>query len=276
MSAENKGTPVLPEKNGKNETIFLNRLSNLIEQHGNNPAFGVQQLAQQIQLSRVQLNRKTMELTGQSAGKLITQYRMQMAKQLLRESHATIKEIAWQCGYLRQGNFCRSFHLMFRHNPTDYRKKFTTARRQETSGWVVPLSDEGYTRLYELSCEQPWLRELLLEAISNISNNVLSVQQLCAATYMSPVSLNRRIKELFHISTQRFIRDIRLQYACELISAGYGSMAEIAYQCGFYDPAHLSRCFKKSLGCQPTAFVSIASSLTIEWLKNKLLNHNDK
>ncbi|HEY9176445.1 MAG TPA: AraC family transcriptional regulator [Flavipsychrobacter sp.] len=276
MSTENKGTPLLPEKNGKNETIFLNRLSNLIEQHCNNPSFGVQQLAQQIQLSRVQLNRKTMELTGQSAGKLITQYRMQMAKQMLRDSQATIKEIAWQCGYLRQGNFCRSFHLMFRHNPTDYRKKFTTARRKETSGWVVPLSEDDYTSLYELSCEQPWLRKLLQEVISHISSNVLSVQQLCAATYMSPVSLNRKIKELFLISTQRFIRDIRLQYACELISTGYGSMAEIAYQCGFYDPAHMSRCFKKSIGCQPTAFASTPSSLTIEWLKNKLLNHNDK
>lgn len=276
MSTENMGFPVLPGSDGKNATLFLNKLSNLIEQHGNDPTFGVQQLAQQIQLSRVQLNRKTVELTGQSAGKLIMHYRMQMAKQMLQESHASIKEIARQCGYQQQGNFCRSFHLVFRHNPTDYRKKFRTKRRQEPAAWCVPLNDAGYNRLYELACEHDWLQELLREVLKNISNNVLSVEQLSHATCMSPASLGRRIKELFKVSTQHFIRDIRLQYACELIGEIQGTIAEVAYQCGFYDPAHMSRCFKKTIGCQPSAFVYEPTSLTIEWLKNKLLNHNDK
>lgn len=276
MSTENMGFPVAPNNNGKHETLFLNKLSHLIERHGNDPGFGVQQLAQQIQLSRVQLNRKAIELTGQSAGKLITRYRMETAKQMLQESQASIKEIAWKCGYQQQGNFCRSFQLIFRHNPTDYRKKFRTTPGQETPGWRIPLCDRGYNRLYELTCEHGWLRDLLLEVLINISSNVLSIGKLSNAACMSPASLSRRIKELFNVTTQHFIRDIRLQHACELIGLKRSSLAEIAYECGFYDPAHMSRCFKKTFGCQPSAFGAAPASLTIEWLKNKLLNHNDK
>lgn len=276
MITTNAEIPVLPGKAGNNDTIFLNKLWSLIAQHSRKPGFGVQQLAQYIQLSRVQLNRKTINLTGYSAGKLIMYYRMQIAKTLLCDGQESIQEIAWKCGFQRQGNFCRSFHLTFRYSPSDYRNTFKTSRHLTPFTWKVPLNEEDYTHLLQLAHQNTWLRQLLSEVILNLSCNFLTIKQLAAAACMSPCSLNRRVKELFGVTTQRFIRDLRLQYAIELINSGFGSVAEIAYQCGFYDPAHMCRCFKKVLGCQPSAYRHTLSQMSIHWLENKLMYQNDK
>jgi AraC-like DNA-binding protein len=199
-----------------------------------------------------------------------------MAKQLLCETRQTIKEIAWQCGFMRHAGFCRSFNLEFRCSPSRYRENYKAGISQKQFCWQIPLREDDFMHLLNLAYQKPWLMLLLKVVILNISNKIFTVGQLAAAVYLTPSSLNRRVKELFEVSPQRFIRDLRLQYASELLVAKSASIAEIAYRTGFFDPAHLSRCFKAAFGCQPKVYIESSSQRSIHWLEEKLMNQNGK
>jgi AraC-like DNA-binding protein len=258
------------------ETLFLNKLWACIKESGSNPGFGVLQLARCMNLSRIQLNRKLRYLTGYSPAKLILYHRMHTAANLLCESTYTIKEIAWQCGFSRHEGFCRCFHQEFKCSPSAYRDNFWLKRNQKELLWEIPFLEENIMLLLNLAMQEKWLATLLKIVLKNISNKIFTIGQLATAVCLSPCSLNRRIKGLFRITPQRLIRDLKLQYASELLSSGYGTVAEVAYKTGFFDPAHFSRCFKTAFGCQPNAYKGKNRAISMRWLEEQLMNQNGK
>lgn len=268
--------PLVPGSIGKSEQTFLYQLYSCIEQHAQQPGFGVQQLAGNVRLSRAQLNRKLLSLLGCSALSLITGYRFYKAKQLLREADLPIKAIAAQCGFTRHEAFCRSFINTFGYSPSQFRD---TCRGDDNSisfRWCIPLQEADVVVLLQLVPEQAWLYGLFKKVLTHISDELLTVEQLAAAAGTSTVSLNRKIKEQFRVTPQRLVRDIRLQYACELIAAGQHTLAETAYLAGFFDPAHFSRCFKATIGCAPSDYQPVHVVSLVRTLNEKLMNQNGK
>lgn len=268
--------PVLSDRVGHDDAIFILKVSACIEKHISQPGFGVLQMAKYTGLGRVQLNRKLHYLTGYPPGKLILHMRMRIAKQLLSEGNDTIKQIAFQCGFYNQVSFCRNFFREFRCSPSDYRKRRTSEFNYVKFSWKIPLNEESYAQLLNLARQKEWLKQLLRIAIDNLSNKIFTVDQLAAATCMSSSSLNRRMKELFNVTPQRFLRDLRLQYASELLAAKSVSVAEIAYNTGFFDPAHFCRCFKTTFDCQPSAYNKNDGQRLMHQLVEKMMNQNDK
>ena len=82
----------------------------------------------------------------------------------------------------------------------------------------------------------------------------LSIESISDHLGMSRVHFYRKIKAIAGVTPQEFLRTVRLKYAASLISQKKLRIAEVAYMCGFKDPAYFSKSFKKFYGVSPSEF----------------------
>lgn len=97
---------------------FLTKLNDIILQHLDDEGFGVDQLGQEIALSRTQLHRKLKALTGQSPGDCIRQTRLLRALALLQARIGTVAEVAYQVGFSSPNHFSTAFSRQFGYPPS--------------------------------------------------------------------------------------------------------------------------------------------------------------
>jgi AraC-like DNA-binding protein len=83
----------------------------------------VAELARRAGLSAYQFERRMKRIFHISAGQLIQKVRLEAALQRLRESDASIAEIASACGYSDQSAFTRRFHRTVGMSPSEYRQR---------------------------------------------------------------------------------------------------------------------------------------------------------
>lgn len=83
----------------------------------------INDLAESLNMTSRQLNRKINAITGDYISKYILQVRMLRAKQLLDSNKDyTIAEVAYKCGYEENSNFTRAFKMLYGITPTQYRR----------------------------------------------------------------------------------------------------------------------------------------------------------
>ena len=102
---------------------FLEKTIKVIEQNFEDPKFSVENLADEVNMSLSQLNRKLNALVAQPAGQLIRSLRLQRAADLLRQNADTVAGICYKVGFNDQGYFGRVFKRQFGISPNAYRKK---------------------------------------------------------------------------------------------------------------------------------------------------------
>ena len=100
------------------EEQFLLNVRSAIEKNLDNDKFGVEDLAAEIGLSRVQLHRKFKALTGQTTNKFIRSYRLNTAMELIRKKAGTIAEISYQVGFSSPSYFTKCFVEEFGKPPS--------------------------------------------------------------------------------------------------------------------------------------------------------------
>jgi AraC-like DNA-binding protein len=81
----------------------------------------IERLAAQLNLSPAQLRRVFKEHTGVSPHQYYNQMRMNRAKELLRETTLTVKQVARQLCYESPYHFSKEFKKATGHSPTDWR-----------------------------------------------------------------------------------------------------------------------------------------------------------
>jgi len=112
---------------------FLDKLEKVLEQKLPEPDFGVEALAEAMNMSRMQLHRKLKALTGLSASAFLRSQRLKTAAQLLRHSAHNINEIAYMAGFNSPSYFTRIFKDAYGMTPAEYRDSGGQARSM-TSG----------------------------------------------------------------------------------------------------------------------------------------------
>lgn len=108
------------------------------------------------------------------------------------------------------------------------------------------------------SSDDKWLSELektcltALDQQININNIYLSSQ-----LNISERQLLRRIKSLTGLSVKKYVQEVKLQKARNLLEhRAYPTVAEVAYKCGFNTPAYFSNVFEKRYGKRPVDYLS--------------------
>lgn len=108
------------------ERQFLNELTATIEAEFADPEFSVEQLAQRLAMSRVQLYRKVQALLQTNVSDYITDVRLNKAKVLLRDTSLTIAEIAYATGFNSASYFSTLFRQRLQQTPSEYRRPTKT------------------------------------------------------------------------------------------------------------------------------------------------------
>lgn len=178
---------------------------------------------------------------------------MKYAKELLNSNFLSIEEIANQCGFNMLTSFSRVFKEEFGHSPSEHRKKLL-GKMAKLEEWKIPFSENDYNQLLQLKFRNKWLAKLFVIVIDNLDNELFSIEELADKLFVSPSNLNRKMQKMFGITTTRLVRDLRLQYAAELLSIKKKSVTEAACLAGFFDASHLSRYFTKNFGCTPNEY----------------------
>ncbi len=102
---------------------FLEKTIKIVEQNFEDPQFSVENLADEVNMSTSQLNRKLNALVAQPAGRFISSLRLQRSADLLKQNAGTVAEICYKVGFNDQGYFGRVFKKQFGVSPSTYRKK---------------------------------------------------------------------------------------------------------------------------------------------------------
>lgn len=96
---------------------FLRRFVALVEQHLSDETIGVEEFAQKMFISRVQLHRKLKAVTGKNVTDFVRDYRLERAMALLRNGEGKVYEIAARVGFGSEKYFSRAFKEKFGISP---------------------------------------------------------------------------------------------------------------------------------------------------------------
>jgi signal transduction histidine kinase/DNA-binding response OmpR family regulator len=86
---------------------------------------------------------------------------------------------------------------------------------------------------------------------AHLEESDFDVETLCHLLTLSRSQVHRKLSALTGLSATHFIRFVRLLKAKEMIINSGFSIAAVAYDCGFNDPAYFSRVFKQEFGVSP-------------------------
>lgn len=102
---------------------FVDKATRYIEQHLDDSDMSVEQMSTDIGMSRVQLYRRLVSLTGKTPSEFIRLIRLRHAARLLRESQMSVSEIAYKVGFSSPRYFSRCFEELYGFKPTEYKKQ---------------------------------------------------------------------------------------------------------------------------------------------------------
>lgn len=101
------------------ETIFLNKVSSIIQKEMHNSEFGTSQLAAELSLSESQIYRKLKAITDRSTAVFIRSIRLHEARRRIQTTEKTVSEIAYEVGFNDPSWFSRAFKEEFGKSPSD-------------------------------------------------------------------------------------------------------------------------------------------------------------
>ena len=96
---------------------FLKQLRKIIQENLANSDLSVEQIGDEIGLSRVQLYRKVKALTGYSPVEIVRKARLTCARHLLQTTERTVSEVAYAVGFSTPSYFSKCYKDEFGENP---------------------------------------------------------------------------------------------------------------------------------------------------------------
>lgn len=99
---------------------FGQKVWDLVIANLSNPAYGVEQVAADLEISRIHVNRKLKAQTGYSPSAVFKFIRMNHASRLLLEGKLTIADVARECGFASASYFSTAFKDYYKQSPSEY------------------------------------------------------------------------------------------------------------------------------------------------------------
>ena len=101
-----------------------------------------------------------------------------------------------------------------------------------------------------------WVSEINMILNDQFLEN-LTLEYLSKTLNIHPVHLSRDFSKHFNSSLGEYIRKLKIQKSLQLISEKSLDLTSIAFECGFSDQSHFTRCFKEINGINPSEYRKI-------------------
>ena len=88
----------------------------------------------------------------------------------------------------------------------------------------------------------------------NFSDTTLSAEKIGEELSYSKKYVSTAFKQQMKTRISEYINTIRIQHACTLIKQNFTCVKDVAYLCGYSDPAYFSRVFKERMGVSPKMY----------------------
>lgn len=116
-----------------------------------------------------------------------------------------------------------------------------------------PEKKEGATENL-LPLDNSFLKHLDRIIGENISSEKLDVAYLSDKLNLSPSTLYRKLKGLTGISTNEYIRKVKIRRAAELLRTESYNVSEVMWQVGINSAVYFRQCFKDEYGVSPSEY----------------------
>jgi AraC-like DNA-binding protein len=115
---QNRGNNILTL--APQDEALLQLLFSKLEENWQNPDFNVTDYCQAMTMSKSQLYRKTIELSGLSPNLLLKEFRLEKAKELMKKQRYTISQITFDSGFTSPSYFTKCFKKKYGLLPMAY------------------------------------------------------------------------------------------------------------------------------------------------------------
>jgi signal transduction histidine kinase/ligand-binding sensor domain-containing protein/DNA-binding response OmpR family regulator len=99
---------------------FMSKAYDLVQANLDKTTFSTENLAKELFLSRSQLHRKMMTITGQAPGDFIRTIKLKEASRMLLEKKLSVTQVAYEIGFSSPAQFTRAFTKQFNCLPSEY------------------------------------------------------------------------------------------------------------------------------------------------------------
>lgn len=179
-----------------------------------------------------------------------------------------------------------SFFYLFNKSPQAYENRIIAfsklVDKGKAEGLINSLAVNNSTEelinklcnfLLELNNSSQLKVEYIEDTVSFIEeeNGNTSVNMICKRINKSERQFNRKFTETIGIPPTQYIKIRQLHYIINLIQKHqHSSLKEIAYDTGFYDPAHFNNSFKKLTGMTPGEFINSDKHVALDYFADLL------
>ncbi len=111
--------------NNSIDNEFMKRVLNSVESNLHDSNYNTEKFAEELFVSRRQLHRKLLAITGQTPGEFIRVFRLKRAAQMLIEKNLNVTQIAYEVGFESPAQFTRAFKKHFECLPSEFNHKIS-------------------------------------------------------------------------------------------------------------------------------------------------------
>ncbi len=102
------------------DEALLQLLFNVLEENWQDPDFDIEDYCHTMAMSKSQLYRKTVSLTGLSPNALLKEFRLEKAKELMKKKHYNISQVTFDAGFTSPSYFTKCFKKKYGLLPMNY------------------------------------------------------------------------------------------------------------------------------------------------------------
>ena len=115
------------------------------------------------------------------------------------------------------------------------------------------LSSPSYIEPSQINHEKP-MQKALKYILENFQSQIY-IDDLMKLLNMSSTAFYLAFKNSYKVSFKQYLLNLRIGYACKLLTSETKSIAEIAFESGFQNISNFNRQFKKIRGLTPTKYL---------------------
>ena len=143
------------------------------------------------------------------------------------------------------------------NNLLDSRKKLVAQfQAQSTPESQIDLSEKRIVIAEALSkLDNEFIEKITLLIEENLSSEKIDINYLSDKMCMSGSTLYRKMKALTGLSTNEYIRKVKMENAERLLLEGKFNISEIAYKVGMNSTGYFRQCFKEEFGLSPSDYL---------------------